>query len=73
MADIDADTLSSNQAAGWACVVNELHLFQPGSKRICVGLLGDDLHEVYACPGTCVRSVSQLVMARPKHAVRVAS
>lgn len=71
--EIDVDELAAQQVAGWACVVDERHVYQPGDLRVCVGLLGDDLHGVYACPGNCVRSISRLVMARPKHAAAVTS
>jgi hypothetical protein len=69
MTYIDPTTLTDAQYFAAACVVDGSHVFEPDSDRVRVGLLGDDLHPVYACPD-CARSLDQLVMARPKHAVR---
>ena len=67
---IDPATLTPDQYAGTACVVDGYPVY-PGA--VPVGLLGDveDLHFVYACPGPCARQVDALVMERtPKPADR---
>lgn len=59
---IDPATLTPEQYAGRACVIDPAHPVWPDS--IPVGLLGLDLHYVHACPGHCARQVDALVMER---------
>lgn len=58
---IDPATLTPEQYAGIACVVDG-HPVYAGAIR--VGVLGEDGHFVYACPGMCARKVDGLVMER---------
>jgi hypothetical protein len=69
--EIDVSALTTPQYFGTACVVDG-HVFDLGEHPVQVGLLGDDLHPVFACAGVCVRQVDWIVSElRPRHARRV--
>ena len=68
--EIDVSTLDMAQYLGTACVIDG-HVFELAEHPVQVGLLGDDLHPVFACAGVCARQVDQMVSGlRPRHARR---
>lgn len=61
---IDPKTLTPEQQAGTACVVDGQPVY-PGAYR--VGYLGPDEHPVYACCLACFRQLDALVLERDPH------